>query len=527
MCSLLLFCVIPSALAEESISFTIPENSIQIYEIPLESGFKIEYFIELENQESIDFYIETPDKNIDLDTVNEEFDSFLIAESSGIYKFIFDNTETLEKTKELDFVFNISKIKYDIFIDKVPETRINIEDLIQNTFDFWKNEYPNLEYNVVDVPQDANLNIQFVKNFGTEHVGYALGTSYMEVGLGDDRCRDSWQPYSEEHVLHIMRHEMGHILGFDHHSDPENIMFSASQGKEYDVDEEYIFSAGYGQFVPFCTDKEVSAFSFRVETDDPVHGFEVYTIPSGESFSEWSKKLPFPFYSEEDCRVMDSTKFFGECHGVTRGSGLLVVTDKEQSKSLTKINILTKEISSELEHPQDTMFFDVAETDDIDTVQSLKEPPSICGPGTTQNRAGKCIPIEPTLERSNGGGCLIATATYGTELAPQVQFLREIRDNTVMSTSSGTTFMTGFNQLYYSFSPTIADMERENPMFQETVRAFITPMISTLSIMTLADNGSELEVLGLGISVIALNLGMYIAAPIVLVYGIKRKVSFR
>ncbi len=112
-----------------------------------------------------------------------------------------------------------------------------------------------------------------------------------------------------------------------------------------------------------------------------------------------------------------------------------------------------------------------------------------------------------------GGGCLIATAAYGTELAPQVQFLREIRDNTVMSTASGTSFMTGFNQLYYSFSPTIADMERENPIFQEAVRAFITPMISSLSIMTLAEEGSEAEVLGLGISVIALNLGMYIAAP--------------
>ena len=123
-----------------------------------------------------------------------------------------------------------------------------------------------------------------------------------------------------------------------------------------------------------------------------------------------------------------------------------------------------------------------------------------------------------------GGGCLIATAAYGSELAPQVQFLREIRDNTVMSTSSGASFMSGFNQLYYSFSPTIADMERENPLFQETIRAFITPMVSTLSIMTLADNGSELEVLGLGISVIALNLGMYIAAPAVVVWQIKKRI---
>ena len=139
------------------------------------------------------------------------------------------------------------------------------------------------------------------------------------------------------------------------------------------------------------------------------------------------------------------------------------------------------------------------------------EPELTCGPGTELvNGICQVIKTEP---EAKGGGCLIATAAYGTELAPQVQFLREIRDNTVMSTASGAAFMTGFNQLYYSFSPTIADMERENPMFQEIVRAFITPMVSTLSIMTLAEDGSEVEVLGLGISVIALNLGMYIAAP--------------
>jgi len=132
------------------------------------------------------------------------------------------------------------------------------------------------------------------------------------------------------------------------------------------------------------------------------------------------------------------------------------------------------------------------------------------------------IQISQVIEQK-GGGCLIATAAYGTELAPQVQFLREIRDNTVMSTASGTAFMTGFNQLYYSFSPTIADMERENPMFQEIVRAFITPMVSTLSIMTLAEDGSESQVLIAGISVIMLNLGIYIAAPMIVIHKMLHK----
>lgn len=138
------------------------------------------------------------------------------------------------------------------------------------------------------------------------------------------------------------------------------------------------------------------------------------------------------------------------------------------------------------------------------------------------------ISIETTTLEENaddGGGCLIATATYGSEMAPQVQLLREIRDSKVMSTSLGASFMTGFNQIYYSFSPTVADWERENTVFQEGVRAFITPMILTLSIMTLADDGSEVEVLGLGLSVIVLNLGMYIAAPTVTALQIKKRIS--
>ena len=116
-----------------------------------------------------------------------------------------------------------------------------------------------------------------------------------------------------------------------------------------------------------------------------------------------------------------------------------------------------------------------------------------------------------------GGGCLIATAAYGSELAPQVQLLREIRDNQLMNTESGSAFMSTFNEAYYSFSPIIADMERESPVFKEIVKLGLTPMLSTLAIMENAD--SESEVLGLGLSVIALNLGMYIGLP---AFGILR-----
>jgi hypothetical protein len=130
-----------------------------------------------------------------------------------------------------------------------------------------------------------------------------------------------------------------------------------------------------------------------------------------------------------------------------------------------------------------------------------------------------------TAEETNqGGGCLIATAAFGSEMAPQVQFLREIRDNTVLQTELGTSFMTGFNQLYYSFSPYIADYERENPAFKETVKLVLTPLLTSLTLLQYADINSESEMLGYGIGVILLNIGMYFVAPAVLVMKIRKLV---
>ena len=137
--------------------------------------------------------------------------------------------------------------------------------------------------------------------------------------------------------------------------------------------------------------------------------------------------------------------------------------------------------------------------------------------------ASKYLGVE--LEKSNGGGCLIATATFGSELAPQVQYLRELRDNTILQTESGTSFMTGFNHFYYSFSPAIADYERENPTFKESMKLMLTPLLTSLTLLQYADIDSESEMLGYGIGIILLNIGMYFVAPAVLIMKITKRVN--
>ena len=126
---------------------------------------------------------------------------------------------------------------------------------------------------------------------------------------------------------------------------------------------------------------------------------------------------------------------------------------------------------------------------------------------------------------SEGGGCLIATATFGSEMSPQVQQLRELRDNVIMQTASGHTFMTGFNQVYYSFSPYVADFERENIVFKETVKVALTPMLTSFSILSHVPIDTEQEMLGYGIGVILLNIGMYFVAPAVLITVLRKKLK--
>ena len=129
--------------------------------------------------------------------------------------------------------------------------------------------------------------------------------------------------------------------------------------------------------------------------------------------------------------------------------------------------------------------------------------------------------VPPTEEN---GGCLIATAAYGSEMAPQIQQLRELRDNTVLSTQSGIAFMSGFNQFYYSFSPSVSDLERENPIFKEIVKIGLTPMLSSLSLLNHVDIDSEQKMLGYGISIVLLNIGMYLGIP---AFGILKLCQFR
>jgi hypothetical protein len=565
--------------------------------------------------------------------------------------------------------YDTTSYAYYVYAYELPQWANYAVDVVYHSTKAWQDANPGLKFYQADSPEQSNLRIQWVKEFGVEHVGYAYGSQFIEVGLGDSNCKGTWQPYSANHVNWIMMHEIGHILGHKHSSDPNSIMYPTAPRPQYDlVEEEFTLAEGYIQFIPFCSSQSTTSFGYSISTDDPTYGFDVYVVPSIDEFNRAVEGKSFNYYSGNGCFGENYLDYGGTCEGIDETSGLLIVVDNRQTNKLTKLAVKQQEIvpfsGDSLQHasstivsysypdsyetnqeavfdafsiaekkskdvfsyfnvekgatepkiiepelsgeepsiPQDEIFFQksnflagdtikiypliwmdenrdkelvidvynsknqlfksykvdennvkniymalegkdlvdgiwVAKLFDSNTLVDettfsvegttefleIKSESIKCGEGTVL-KDGVCVTAkQEETSNSKGSGCLIATATFGTELAPQVQMLREMRDNVLFSTTTGTAFMAGFNEFYYAFSPAVADLERKSPLFKEIVKTTITPMLSTMSILNYANIDSEQEMLGYGIGVILLNIGMYFVAPAVIIVKLRQK----
>lgn len=83
--------------------------------------------------------------------------------------------------------------------------------------------------------------------------------------------------------------------------------------------------------------------------------------------------------------------------------------------------------------------------------------------GSTTPSGGS--PSGPSGPSGPGGGCFIATAAYGSELEPPIQFLREFRDNVVLQSRFKNSFEKSLD-IYYKFSPPIATLMKQNKPFK-------------------------------------------------------------
>jgi len=245
---------------------------------------------------------------------------------------------------------------YSIFVDDIPSWATYASQALLIATDWWKEPNPDLEFYVAEDRTSADFSIQWVKDFGGEqHIGYAYARHFVEVGLGDSNCGDKWQPFSENFLSKIIYHEIGHVFGHEHSSDPNSLMYAIAQNKEYGlVEKEFVITENIVQFVPFCTTQNVAAFDFQVISENPSSILDVFVVPSANEFDNYADGKSFRYYSDSGCFNKNQPSFSGHCEGVGGDSGVLVYLKGESSGDLTKITIIQEEKPSRFNTLQKT-----------------------------------------------------------------------------------------------------------------------------------------------------------------------------
>jgi len=126
----------------------------------------------------------------------------------------------------------------------------------------------------------ADLIIQWVKNFGLEMNGQKY-YGIIQLGLGWDGCYGSWEPYDGYTMQEIFWHEMGHAIGFNHSTDPNNIMYQGGVPTKFSIDYNNFvqITNGYTWSMPVCGS---GPHQFQVVSNNQYTGFDFYVLtPSG------------------------------------------------------------------------------------------------------------------------------------------------------------------------------------------------------------------------------------------------------
>ncbi len=296
------------------------------------------------------------------------------------------------------------------------------------------------------------------------------------------------------------------------------------------ITEEIRFAGGFFNHAKKLTENENSIFTFSMSAEQKrmLYAAHISVITHGKI--GLNNLSPLAILTEDE---LNRSKLFAEgFYPLNSIINVIIFSEEEQRVSGTNSAVISS-ISNTDELQKNGWYFISSKPSSDDEINKL-DMRYLFGKSNSVDREELLLSIDPIVQdvtlndvsqndvSENGGGCLIATATFGSEMTPQVQFLREIRDNTVLQTESGSAFMTGFNQFYYSFSPAIADYERENPMFKEVVKLTLAPLLTSLTLLQYVDIDSESEMLGYGIGVILLNIGMYFIAPAILVMKIRK-----
>ena len=129
-------------------------------------------------------------------------------------------------------------IEYKVYINNQPDgLPIDHVSTLENSFSFWE-KYTNLiandgkkvvvRFDTTGIQGEANIWVTWVvRNMGEGVLGHAtLGKGVIEVAIGGYGCDGSFQLLDADTVEYVMTHELGHSIGLNHATNPDNIMYN-------------------------------------------------------------------------------------------------------------------------------------------------------------------------------------------------------------------------------------------------------------------------------------------------------------
>jgi len=352
---------IPTTAFAESEIFTVAARSYEQKVLNLIVGDYVEFSIQVQGgkNDDINLIVDIPGEDRMEGRVIETHSDTFTAPSSGSYVFTFDNTISKISNKSVLFSYDITKNTYYVYVENVPEyAKVHVANAVLDATEYWKSVFPKKNFYVADSKSNADILIQWVKDFtGMKHVGFQY-VRLIEIGLGDSKCLGQWNPYSSKHVTEITTHEIGHAIGLEHSDNPNSVMYPTASRTEYgNVSQQFNMGKNQGMFIPFCLSQEPSSIQYSVETSDSVSGFDVYVVPLKEDFDDLIQGELFVYYSDDDCFGEGYLEYFGKCKGVLYGSGLAIIHDQDLSSPTASITVNYFEIdyngySSPFDHSQ-------------------------------------------------------------------------------------------------------------------------------------------------------------------------------
>ena len=174
-------------------------------------------------------------------------------------------------------------------------------------------------------PEEADLTVSWVRDYGTHVLGESIFRAHIMVGLGRTNCVGEWMAFDGDTITKTLWHELGHSVGYGHSSDQNNIMHESGE-TQFAVDQEVseVISGGWYHTVPICGSGD---YYYSFETESRHRGFDIFVLRPGADPEDAIRRQSGVY---ADCGRRSMQRYSHTCT-VLRGSSVLIYNDSRDA----------------------------------------------------------------------------------------------------------------------------------------------------------------------------------------------------